>query len=215
MNQLFVKEIKTEKPVGLSEAGHLLENHSITFPVQVINWKEFSYKPQVNFRIAHVKNEIWLKYYVKEKHIRAKETRTNGDVYKDSCVEFFISPEGKEYYNFEFSCIGTTHLAFGEGRHNRKFVPPETVEKIEIKSSLGNQPFDNKSGNFEWEMMIRIPIETFAYSNLKTFKGLKAKANFYKCGEETAETHYVTWNPIEIENPDYHRPEFFGKVEFE
>lgn len=215
MNQLFVKEIKTQKSVSFSEAEHLLEKHCVSNPIQILNWKDFSYMPNVNFRIGHTGDEIWLKYYVKEKHIRARETRTNGDVYKDSCVEFFISPGEKNYYNFEFSCIGTIHLGYGPGRGNRKFVDPKIIEKIDIKSSLGSAPFNDKSGNFEWEMMIRIPIESFAYSNLKTFKGLNAEANFYKCGEETAVMHYVTWNPIKTENPDYHRPEFFGKVQFE
>ncbi len=215
MNQLFIKEIPGKKRVSFSEAEHLLENQTITNTIQVINWKEYDYKPKVHFRIGHTGDEIWLKYYVNENHLRAKETKTNGDVYKDSCVEFFISPDNENYYNFEFSCIGTIHLAWGSGRNDRKFVDPKIIEKIAIKSTLGNQPFDNKSGDFEWEMMIRIPQESFAYSNLKTFKNMKASANFYKCGDETAIPHYVTWNPVGAENPDYHRPEFFGKVEFE
>ena len=215
MNQLFIKEIKTQKPVALSEAGHLLETKTVTNSIQVLNWKNFGYLPKVSFRIGHTGNEIWLKYYVTEKHLRARETLTNGDVYKDSCVEFFIADDGENYYNFEFNCIGIIHLAYGPGRGNRKFVEPQKVEKIEIKSSLGGAPFNDRSGNFEWEMMIRIPIETFAYSDLKTFDGLKATANFYKCGDETAVAHYVTWNPVKTENPDYHRPEYFGKVTFE
>jgi len=215
MSQLFIKEIKTNKPVTLSQAEHLLETQTVTNPIEILNWKEFGYLPKVNFRIAHSDKEIWLKYYVNEKHLRAIETRTNGDVYKDSCVEFFISPDGENYYNFEFSCIGTTHLAWGPGRHNRKFVDPAIIEKIEIKSSLGDQPFGEKTGNFNWEIMIRIPLECFAFSNLRTFKGLKAKANFFKCGDETPEPHFVTWNPIETTSPDYHRPEFFGEILFE
>ena len=215
MNHLFVKKINAKKSVSFAEAESLLEKQTITNPVQVLNWEEFSYQPKVYFRIGHISNEIWLKYYVEEKHIRAVETRTNGEVYKDSCVEFFISPDGENYYNFEFSCIGTIHLAFGSGRGNRKFVEPATVEKIEIKSTLGNKPFEAKSGDYEWEMMIRIPIESFAYSNLESFNELKAAANFYKCGDETAVPHFVTWNPVKTESPDYHRPEFFGKVSFE
>jgi hypothetical protein len=215
MNHLFVKKINAKKSVSFAEAESLLEKQTITNPVQVLNWEEFRYQPKVYFRIGHISNEIWLKYYVEEKHIRAVETRTNGEVYKDSCVEFFISPDGENYYNFEFSCIGTIHLAFGSGRGNRKFVEPATVEKIEIKSTLGNKPFEAKSGHYEWEMMIRIPIESFAYSNLESFNELKAAANFYKCGDETAVPHFVTWNPVKTESPDYHRPEFFGKVSFE
>ncbi len=214
MNQLFIKEIQSKKQVSFSEAEHLLENQTITNSIQIVNWDEFSYVPKAQFRIGHTGNEIWLKYYVNENHLRALETRTNGDVYKDSCVEFFVSHDNENYYNFEFSCIGTTHLAWGSGRNNRKFVDPKVVEKIAIKSSLGNQPFDNKSGEFNWEMMIRIPLESFAYSKLKSFKELKATANFYKCGDETKVPHYVTWNPVKTENPDYHRPEYFGKVQF-
>ena len=215
MKELFIKQLNPVKTVSLKEAGHLLETQAVTNQIDIINWAAYNYQPKVTFRIGHTGTEIWLKFYVGEKHLRARETRTNGEVYKDSCVEFFISHDGRNYYNFEFSCIGIIHLAWGSGRQNRKFVDPVMVEKIEIESSLGGAPFNDRSGNFEWEMMIRIPLESFAYSHLLTFNELKATANFYKCGDETAEPHYVTWNPIKTENPDYHRPEFFGKVLFE
>lgn len=215
MNHLFIKKIYTNKSVSFAEAENLLENQAVTHPVQILNWKGYDYLPKVNFRIGHIGNEIWLKYYVAEKHIRALETCSNGEVYKDSCVEFFVSFDGGNYYNFEFSCIGTIHLAFGSGRGNRKFVDPEVVEKIEIESSLGNNPFDNRSGNFEWEMMIRIPLECFQYSKIIRLNGLNATANFYKCGDKTQQPHFVTWSPVGTENPDYHRPEFFMKVLFE
>jgi hypothetical protein len=215
MNQLFVKKIKGKKSDNIKTAGHLLETQAISNPVQIKNWKDYSYIPQVSFRIGHISDEIWLKFYVTEKHILAKETRTNGAVHKDTCVEFFISPDRENYYNFEFNGIGTTHLAFGADRHNRRFVPEETVEKIETLSTLGSEPFEEKSGQFEWEIMIRIPLKCFAFTNLKSFDGLKATGNFYKCGDDTSQPHYITWNPVKTENPDYHRPEFFGRLEFE
>ncbi|MBT5542155.1 MAG: hypothetical protein HOK34_04920, partial [Gammaproteobacteria bacterium] len=31
----------------------------------------------------------------------------------------------------------------------------------------------------------------------------------------TQKPHYLTWNPVETSNPDFHRPEFFGKLIFE
>ncbi|NQU51507.1 MAG: hypothetical protein HQ522_03100 [Bacteroidetes bacterium] len=215
MKELFIKKIKLNKPVSLAEADHLLETQTVANLIDTINWEAFPYRPGLKFRIGHVENEIWLKYYVNEKNILAQETRTNGDVYKDSCVEFFISVDKKNYYNFEFNCIGTIHIGYGSGQGNRTPITPELAEKIEIESSLGNQPFTEKSGNFEWEMMIRIPLETFEFDVLKDISGLKATANFYKCGDETSEPHFVTWNPIGTENPDYHCPEYFGKVQFE
>ncbi len=215
MKELFIKNLTTNKAALLKEAEHILETQTVNNQIDILNWKEFSYLPKVSFRIGHCGNEIWLKYYVAEKYVLAQETRTNGDVYKDSCVEFFISVDGVNYYNFEFSCIGTIHLAHGPGRGNRKPVDPGIIKKIEIESTLGKQPFAEKKGNFEWEMVIRIPVEILAFDNLKSFKGLKATANFYKCGDETSEPHFVTWNPVKTENPDYHRPEYFGKVLFE
>ncbi len=215
MKELFIRKIKINKQVSLHEAAHLLETQIISNPIDNVNWKNYSYKPLVDFRIGHTGTEIWLKYNVQEKHILARETRINGEVYKDSTVEFFISVDGKNYYNFEFSCIGTVHLAFGPGRGNRNRVNPELIKNIEIESSLGNQPFEEKTGNFNWEMMIRIPIKCFEFDSLKTFDALQATANFYKCGDATSEPHYITWNPVETQNPDYHRPEYFGKVFFE
>lgn len=215
MKELFVKKIGIKNPVTHAEADYLLENQAVTHVIDTINWNKFQYLPKLKFRIGHVNNEIWLKFYIVEKNILAQETHTNGNVYKDSCVEFFVSFDKENYYNCEFNCIGIAHLAYGKDRNNRKFVEPEIVRKIEIKSSLGNRPFDEKNGNFEWEMMIRIPVKCFAFDQIKTIEGKKATANFYKCGDSTSEPHYVTWNPVKTENPDYHQPDFFGKVEFE
>ena len=45
--------------------------------------------------------------------------------------------------------------------------------------------------------------------------GQTIKANFYKCGDELQTPHFLSWNPINIEKPDFHRPDFFGSLEFE
>lgn len=216
MKSLFIKKIDSKKEITLAEAAHLLETLTVTNPIDILNWENaFPYKPDLKFRIGHTGNEIWLKFYVKEKNILAQETRINGDVYKDSTVEFFISLDGDNYYNFEFSCIGTPHVGYGPGRGNRTPVDPDLLKQIEIKSTLGDQPFAEKSGNFEWEMMIRIPVECFAFDKITSFNGKKATANFYKCGDETSDPHFVSWSPINTENPDYHQSSFFGAIEFE
>lgn len=215
MKRLTIKRININTPVSVQEAAQLLEKHSKTEAIDNLNWSDaFPYQPKVQFRIAHTGYEIWLKFYVEEKNILAQETQINGQVHKDSAVEFFISLDGDNYYNFEFSCIGTAHVANGPSIHKRTFLLPELIRQIGIESSLGNQPFEEKSGNFSWEMMICIPIQCFAFDKIESFDGLKATANFYKCGDATSDPHFVTWNRVKTENPDYHRPEFFGKIKF-
>lgn len=215
MKNLFVKKTDAKKNLLISEIDHILETQTVSHSIDHRNWESFDYKPNVLFRIAHCTDEIWLKFEVKEKNIRAVETKINGDVYKDSCVEFFISFNPGNYYNLEFNCIGIPHVAYGKGRNNRKFVSEDLIKKMEIVSSLGNRAFTEKSGNFNWQMVIRIPVEIFSYSDIKSYNGIKAKANFYKCGDETSTPHYLTWNPVNTVSPDYHRSEFFGNLLFE
>lgn len=212
---MVVKEIKTNKNASTEEIGMLLDNHCANNSIAILNWEEFSYIPKVGFKIAHNGTEILLKYTVSEKYTMARETKTNGNVYKDSCVEFFISFDQTNYYNLEFNGIGTRHVAYGPGRNGRKFVDSKILEGITIKSSLGDKPFDEKAGLGKWEITMVIPVSCFAFSTIDSLNGVKATANFYKCGDETSLPHFVTWSPIDTPNPDYHRPEFFGELWFE
>ncbi|HEC41549.1 MAG TPA: hypothetical protein ENI20_01795 [Bacteroides sp.] len=214
--KLIVKEIHHNGVIDIDLAEQLLESNADFQFIEIINWTKYPYKPEVKFKIAYVSNQILLKYYVTEENIMAKETRVNGEVYKDSCVEFFLSTNGKNaYYNFEFNCIGIPHVAYGQGRENRVLIDPEILKLIKVRSSLGNQPVEEKTGGHQWEIMIVIPKECLIYDKDIVLKGLKAKTNFYKCGDETSKPHYVSWNPIGTENPDYHQSSYFGELIFE
>ncbi len=215
MKRLKVDLIETTEQITLKNSSLLLENLAELQKLEYVNWKEYPYKPQVEFRIGHTEQMILLKFYVIEEAVRALETRINGDVYKDSCVEFFLSTDGVHYYNFEFSCIGTPHVGWGEGRHNRELLPSEAVKLIQVKSSLGSEPFDIRTGNFQWTLMVIIPAACLVHDPGLTFSGLSATANFYKCGDELPEPHFITWNPVGTPQPDYHQPGYFGKIDFE
>lgn len=214
MQKLTVPRILASADLSHTELGILVDEKGALQSISNANWEAFPYKPDVHFRILHTGNEICLKFYVQEKYIRAVETRTNGDVYKDSTVEFFVSFDKKNYYNLEFSCIGTIHLGYGSGRHTRKHISPAIAEQITAISTLGNQPFDEKAGSFSWEILLRIPLTCFPFDPIKNLSGQQASANFYKCGDATREPHFISWNPISTDTPDYHQPLFFGELEF-
>jgi hypothetical protein len=36
--------------------------------------------------------------------------------------------------------------------------------------------------------------------------------NFYKCGDKCMHPHYLSWSPIGLPEPNFHCPEFFGKI---
>lgn len=217
MNTLTIKKLQTEEAIPTSEQlENLLEKQCDSVTIGQVNWAEYPYKPEVQFRIAHTGQEIILKFYVHEKNILAQVTELNGPVHTDSCAEFFFSPISDGfYYNFEFNCIGTPHVAYGNGRGNRSKLSPDVLQKIEAKSSLGTQAFSLKEGDFSWEMFVRIPIECLIHHPIYNLSGMKSKANFYKCGDNLAEAYFLSWNPIGTENPDFHRPEYFGDIYFE
>lgn len=84
------------------------------YPINIVNWKEYPYQPQVSFRIAYTNDAILVHYKVVEDSVRAKYGEDNGSVWTDSCVEFFSIPaRDGVYYNLECNCIATILLAAG------------------------------------------------------------------------------------------------------
>ena len=160
---LKVKKTLISEPLDFKTISKVLENETDLHPINLVGWKKFPYKPKVDFRISHIDSLLFLKFYVNENHILAKRSSTNSATHKDSCVEFFIDPnQDGNYYNFEFNCIGTTHLAYGPNRQKRTFINKDLIsDQIRIWSTLGSQTFEERSGNFNWEMVIIIPSSIF------------------------------------------------------
>ena len=143
-----------------------------------------------------------------EKEIRAEYTEPMSPVYKDSCMEFFFMPEdGDRYFNFEINPNGCLYVGFGHGRNDSKALQLDNLQEL----------FDIRSGRTEdgWEVWYRIPAEFVGQFYPGYEFGGALRANVYKCGDETDHKHYLTWNRVDSEKPDYHRPEFFGRMSFE
>lgn len=212
MKQLAVPFIHQDDSSSIDEISKKLD-HIHQELISNVPWEAYPYKPEVAFAMAHGKHAIFLKFYVEEKHVRAVNSEPNQPVYEDSCVEFFISFEDEaEYYNFEFNCAGTCLLGFGEGREGRELISPEIIKQIAFQSEL--KAATNAEANIGWELTIAIPLSAFKYHEISSLRGKKCRANFYKCGDKLPEPHFLAWNNIQSENPNFHLPEFFGDVEF-
>jgi hypothetical protein len=183
--------------------------------IDTLNWKGYQYLPATEFAIAWSDNEIFLKYWVRESWLLAEKTEDNQNVYEDSCVEFFVSPENDGiYYNFEFNAIGTCLMGNGTGRADTKRVDTSVISKIRRLPSMGRNVVKESMGDFSWTLTVAIPLNVFFRHDIEDLKGKTFRANFYKCGDNLPEPHYVTWNPVGTEKPDFHRPEYFGELKF-
>ena len=86
-------------------------------PVACCNWPaEFPYAPEVSFRMFHTGDWLMLRFDVAERYTAALVTEDNGEVWTDSCAEFFIAPDEGMYYNFETTCIGRMLLGARKSR---------------------------------------------------------------------------------------------------
>ncbi|THU32449.1 hypothetical protein FAM09_27025 [Niastella caeni] len=178
-----------------------------------VPWADFPYRPEVLFSIAHGCDAVFIKYFVKEKTVRAVNNTLNSPVYKDSCVEFFIG-FGNEpaYYNFEFNCIGTHLIGYGANNTDRTLLPNEISQQVKYKSELTN---DQNQETIGWELTLLIPVSVFYFHNIQSINGRQCVANFYKCGDELPEPHFVTWSNIQWPQPNFHLRQFFGTLVFE
>ena len=200
----------------MAEISKALDQLGEGYAIDRVNWPGYEYQPKVRFNIGYGEKEIYIKYYVHEQYVMAQKKKSNQSVCEDSCVEFFVSPDSDGiYYNFEFNPIGTCLLGKGTGRADSKVVDPEYVSKIRRLGTMGTEAFNEKTGDQYWELTVAIPVEAFAGKDIKTLEGKVFKANFYKCGDKLTQPHYLTWNPVGTTNPDYHRPEYFGTLQFD
>jgi hypothetical protein len=204
MNQLVINEIKRSASgdIVFPDAEVAIAQDNWNYPADV----------KVKFGMAYDSNNLYLKYQVDELHPKAVSTETNGPVWEDSCVEFFIAFNDKEYYNLEFNCIGTRLTGIGTSNKDRQWLPADLVDTITTKPSLGTSPIDVEDKPTQWEMDIVIPKTIFG-SNVDSFEaGNTFKANFYKCGDKQKQMHFLSWNAIGNETPNFHLPQFFGEI---
>lgn len=213
MKTLNVRKVSA-KNVLPQDIPALLDEEKIDFnAIDTVNWEDYPYRPTARFRIAYTDDALILNYRVNEATVRAEALGDNGRVWEDSCVECFITPEGcSGYYNIECNCAGTLLVGYGKDRHERVGAQLELLQNVERWSSLGRSPFAEKPIDDPWEVVLVVPFATFFNDNVTTFEGKTVRANFYKCGDKLTTPHFLSWNPIPVAQPDFHRPEAFGEL---
>lgn len=216
MKELNVKKVSLAN-VAVENVPALLDKEKVAFePINIVNWSAYPYQPEVQFRIAHTDDAILLNYRVKEASVSAVAGKDNGPVWEDACVEFFSIPaEDGIYYNVECNCVGTLLIGAGAGRDNREHAPQEVMDKVQRWSSLGREAFKERIGECNWELALVIPYSAFFKHQITNLDGKSIRANFYKCGDNLQTPHFLSWNPIGLEKPNFHCPEFFGELKFE
>jgi len=165
-------------------------------------WEEFPCPYDTTVKLLYTQQAIYVNFKTSERVLRAVNTYRDSPVSEDSCMEFFLSPNENDnhYINFEINPIGTLLVYKCLNRDNMS--PIDVDDTIfDIKCII------DKSG---WQLQYKIPFD-FLREHFNEITP-KMKGNFYKCGRKTIQRHYACWNPIKLKEPEFHCPQYFGKL---
>lgn len=217
MNRSNIKTISIPRIDAIENIQHdniinILEEKGFRTIIDSNNWSnEFPYCPLSSFTTAHDGKYIYIDFFVRCNYLKAENYENNSPVSQDSCVEFFVAPKGdNHYWNFEFNCIGTINASHRTERKNPTRLNDEELAQVLRYASCGNKPFQELEGIFSWNLLVAIPLSLIGIEYLG--KPIEMKGNFYKCASGCTQPHYLSWNPIFTEKPDFHRQEFFGNI---
>lgn len=150
---------------------------------------------------------LYVRMEAVEPNIRMEETSLTCDVCFDSCLEFFFRPTDRpDYMNIELNPNKAIWLGYGAGIKDliRLLVPNVTkLFDIQVEFTEGG-----------WAISYCVPVSFLHrfFPEFEAKEGAVLHANLYKCGDKTVKPHYLSWNPIELEDPAFHCPEYFGEL---
>lgn len=159
-------------------------------------------------QICYDEQRLYVHQRAVEAHIRAEHTDVLAQVCEDSCMEFFFCPEvgSARYFNFEWNLNGALYLGIRTGRDH--------AARLQLKDHKSLFNFRSAKTQDGWEIFYEIPVSFMQLfvPNFCLASGVEIRANCYKCGDLTPQPHYLTWNPVDSQAPDYHRPCDFGTM---
>lgn len=212
MKQIDIPHMSALQGCSAEEAYQLLAEAGAEISIEEVNWPAlYPACPQTRVRAAHSEDTLYLRYEVRGNGLRAVVDEDQGEVWCDSCVEFFCQEEGAaHYYNIETNCIGRI-VASRRRSRNEDIVrfTPEQLAQIDRYATEGTEAFGSKEGPQHWGVAIAIPLALLVE---KVTFPMTLRGNFYKCADKAEEVHYVSWNKIETKTPDFHCPAYFGKI---
>ncbi|NLT47675.1 MAG: hypothetical protein GXX92_04610 [Clostridiales bacterium] len=203
---------KTYRIITGGEA--LLEDHGSLIPKALIEAYPWSraegaedYRPYTTAQMACLPEFLYVRMETAEDDPKAQERGFSGEVYTDSCMELFLMPDPEhspDYFNWEFNAEGAMYLSLGSDRFNRRDINPE-----DYMSFFRVRP-ERRPGRWSVEYRILHEFIRSYFPDYKPEEGWRMKGNFYKCGEKTKYPHYGCFAWIDLPEPDFHSPGFFG-----
>ncbi len=207
-----------------------------TLRVDRFHPRSSAHHPKTSAKLLYDDQNLYLRFRVEDRYVKAIHTGYQEMVCEDSCVEFFLrpcifgqadfapdcSPYYQGYFNIELNCIGAMLLYYIEDWQRAedgfaKYTPVERdiAQAIGIFPSLSGKIETEINEPLEWAIGCTIPFSLLEYylDPLDLRKGRPWCGNLYKCADRSSHPHWASWSPIG-EALNFHDPSYFGRFEF-
>lgn len=180
------------------------------------------HRPETILQLLYHDSGISGLFRIHDRFVRCVRTQDMDDIWKDSCVEFFVQPKpGRGYFNFEFNCGGamlgshiTDHERTPDGFRDFERFTLEDCAQVLRKATMPRRIDPEITTPVLWTLQFFIP-----FTLLEKYVGPLGsvgdqiwRINAYKCADETSHPHWASWQPLPEKN--FHLPETFGPVVF-
>lgn len=164
------------------------------------------------FGMVYTTEYLYISYMWDEADAPLKHFHDMEAVCEDSCVEFFCTNlQEDKYLNFEFNRIGVCNASKRRSRHEdvHRFTDEERARILRAYTPRNNDPLIHEKTRYR--LTIGIPLDFLDITGYTTFP-ITIHGNFYKCADLSVRKHLQSWNPIDLPEPNFHCPEFFGEI---
>lgn len=186
------------------------------------------HRPKVQCKLLYDEKFLAVRFQVEDHFVQCRYDKWQDGVCRDSCCEFFISPQADSddktpFFNFECNAGGAMllyHCTRGEAGNVE--VDSSTVE-IPLAASLVETPGLAGQGGTKivpeitepttWGIEYHVPLELFnkyTQKDVTPASGTVWRGNVYKCADQTSHPHWGSWAPVGTPRPNFHRPS--GKI---
>jgi hypothetical protein len=194
-----------------------------TLEVKHFRPESSDHRPRTFARLLHGAHGIHGLFQVQDRYVRCVRTEYGSEVWKDSCVEFFVQPKADAgYFNFEFNCGGAFLCSYivdptrtPEGFREFTKVPAEIGRQIQVRASLPRVVEPEITEPVVWRLQFFIPFSLLEkyVGPLGEVTGQTWRGNFFKCAEDNSHPHWAAWSPVDEFN--FHLPRCFGTLRFD
>ncbi len=181
-------------------------------------WWQAGRKEQTVAKLLWNDEYLYVSFRCEDAHIWGEQTKRDGPVSRDDCVEVFTAPDPSQplnYFNIEMNvrrAILDRHHPSGPGKPE---VPNWNAQGIKIATSVEGTLNDDSDSDRSWILEAAIPFANFkaAARHTPPEPGDVWHMNLNRLGGKTNPQH-SQWSPGTSKRPSFHVPQDFGRVIF-